>query len=94
MDEKKNAMECALCGYKASGEFVGDICPECGLTYWRCSSCGYTITAPSPPELCPECKENAISKISLAILRNAVVQAISIHGCNVDLQLLDSMRTP
>lgn len=57
MDKKKNATECALCGYTSSGNFVGDICPECGLTYWRCSNCGYTVTAPGPPETCSECKK-------------------------------------
>ncbi|WP_163339388.1 rubredoxin-like domain-containing protein [Desulfopila sp. IMCC35008] len=55
MDQKKNAMECVLCGYTASGKFVGDICPQCGLTYWRCSSCSFIITSPNPPEICPEC---------------------------------------
>jgi rubrerythrin len=56
-----NAMEdsstCALCGYSASGRFVGDICPKCGLTYWKCGKCGFTFTAPSLPESCPECGE-------------------------------------
>ena len=33
---------CALCGYMADGRFFGDICPECGLTYWKCSKCGFT----------------------------------------------------
>jgi rubrerythrin len=31
--EKEMSMECALCGYKASGKFEGDICPQCNLTY-------------------------------------------------------------
>lgn len=57
MEQKENAMKCALCGYTASGKFVGDICPACSLTYWKCSSCGYTITAAAPPEVCPECQK-------------------------------------
>ena len=36
---------CAHCGYTADGRFTGDICPQCGLTFWKCSRCGYTITA-------------------------------------------------
>jgi rubredoxin len=54
-DPKKWA--CAHCGYTSTGQFVGDICPQCGLTYWKCSHCGYTITAPQPPDTCPECGE-------------------------------------
>lgn len=57
MDQKEKEMQCALCGYSASGKFTGDICPDCNLTYWKCSNCGYTITAAGPPEECPECKE-------------------------------------
>ena len=37
------------------GKFVGDICPQCNMTYWKCSECGYTITATSFPETCPSC---------------------------------------
>ena len=50
-------MECALCGYTASGKFEGDICPQCNLTYWRCSNCKYTITAAKPPGECPSCHQ-------------------------------------
>jgi rubrerythrin len=46
---------CALCGYTADGRFEGDICPKCGLTFWKCLNCNYIITAPTPPEVCPEC---------------------------------------
>jgi len=53
--EKEMSMECALCGYAASGKFEGDICPQCNLTYWRCSTCKYTITAAKPPDECPSC---------------------------------------
>lgn len=54
-DEKKESV-CAHCGYTAKGRFVGDICPQCGLTYWKCGDCGYLLTAPAPPGECPECK--------------------------------------
>ena len=57
MEQKEREMQCALCGYTSAGKFVGDICPGCGLTYWKCHNCGYTITAPAPPEVCPECQE-------------------------------------
>ena len=57
MKQTEEKTVCALCGYTASGEFVGDICPGCGLTYWKCHNCGYTITAATPPEVCPECHE-------------------------------------
>jgi rubrerythrin len=57
MEQREREMECALCGYTASGKLVGDICPVCGLTYWKCGNCGYLITATSPPVVCPECKE-------------------------------------
>ena len=45
----------AHCGYTSQGEFVADICPQCGLTYWKCTTCGFTLTAAKPPEVCPEC---------------------------------------
>lgn len=57
--EKETTMECALCGYTASGKFVGDICPQCQMTYWRCSNCKYTITAVQPPAECPACHQAA-----------------------------------
>lgn len=57
MEKKEEEMQCSLCGYTASGRFVGDICPGCSLTFWKCQNCGYTITANTPPEVCPECKE-------------------------------------
>lgn len=54
--EKEPTMVCALCGYTAQGKFVGDICPQCNMTYWRCSECGYTFTAARPPgDECPSC---------------------------------------
>ena len=57
MATAKGKSECSLCGYTATGKFSGDLCPECGLTYWKCGKCNFTFTAPSPPEKCPECDE-------------------------------------
>jgi len=48
-------MECANCGHTSEERFAEDICPECGLTYWKCTKCGYTLTASTPPETCPSC---------------------------------------
>jgi rubrerythrin len=52
--EQKNWV-CDRCGYTSKGQFAGDICPQCGLTYWKCSQCGFLLTAGKPPEICPEC---------------------------------------
>ena len=57
MQGKTEEYACALCGYTASGKFVGDICPQCNQTYWKCGKCGFLITAVTPPDVCPECKE-------------------------------------
>jgi rubrerythrin len=57
MKNKQENYVCALCGYTADGKFKGDICPNCGLTYWKCAKCGFLITAPEPPDVCPECGE-------------------------------------
>jgi len=57
MDEKQDEWTCAHCGYTADGRFVGDICPQCSLTYWKCSNCGFLVTAGTPPVTCPECGE-------------------------------------
>jgi rubredoxin len=38
---------------------VGDICPRCGLTYWKCSNCSFILTAERPPDICPGCQEQA-----------------------------------
>jgi rubrerythrin len=57
VEAKEEKSRCALCGYTAAGRFVGDICPHCGLTYWKCGNCGFLITAAAPPDLCPECGE-------------------------------------
>jgi len=55
MEKKEEEKVCAHCGYTAEGKFVGDICPKCGLTFWKCSNCRFTITATAPPDVCPEC---------------------------------------
>jgi rubrerythrin len=55
-------MECGLCGYTASGKFLGFICPQSNLTYYRCSKCGYKISAAMPPDDCPSCNEMRIFK--------------------------------
>ena len=55
MKEKRNKSICTHCGYASSGEFVGDICPGCGLPFWKCAKCGVLFTASVPPEVCPEC---------------------------------------
>jgi rubrerythrin len=61
VDEMKTKEErgwmCAHCGYTSSGRFVGDICPNCGLTYWKCGQCGFTFTGATLPKACPECGE-------------------------------------
>ena len=57
MADNEEKMVCAHCGYSAEGTFEGDICPQCGLTYWKCGKCGFLITASVPPDVCPQCKE-------------------------------------
>ena len=57
MENKKEILKCAHCGHTAEGKFEGDICPKCGLTFWKCGLCGYLITASVPPDVCPQCKE-------------------------------------
>lgn len=59
MQKEQEKWICAHCGYTADGKFVGDICPQCGLTYWKCSKCGFLITAAVPPDVCPGCGENS-----------------------------------
>jgi len=53
---KSRRWVCTNCGYSASERFTGDICPCCGLTFWKCSVCGYTLNSDHPPTNgCPEC---------------------------------------
>lgn len=54
MDNSKN-VQCANCGHTSNERFDNDICPECGLTFWKCSNCGYLLTAAVPPEKCSSC---------------------------------------
>lgn len=57
MGQEPEKMQCALCGYTASGKFTGDICPQCHQTYWKCAECGFTFTAARAPDACPSCGE-------------------------------------
>ena len=57
VEEKHEKWICAHCGYTADGKFVGDICPQCDLTYWKCAKCGFLVTAGTTPATCPECGE-------------------------------------
>jgi rubredoxin len=57
MTNKEENKRCALCGYTAEGSFKGDICPQCGLTYWKCARCRFLFTASVPPDDCPQCGE-------------------------------------
>jgi rubrerythrin len=57
MAEQQEKWICAHCGYTGDGRFVGDICPQCNLTYWKCAKCGFLVTAATPPAVCPECGE-------------------------------------
>jgi len=55
LENKEAHFKCGHCGYTSDEKFTGDICPNCGLTYWKCSHCGFLITAVKPPDICPEC---------------------------------------
>jgi rubrerythrin len=55
MQTEQKQWTCVRCGFTSSDRFVGDICPECGLTYWKCSQCGFLVTTEKPPMVCPEC---------------------------------------
>ena len=57
MEKNQEQMVCAHCGHTAQGAFPGDICPQCGLTYFKCGNCGFLVTASVPPERCPQCNE-------------------------------------
>lgn len=57
MTDKQENFVCAQCGYTANGGFEGDICPQCGMTFWKCERCGFRVTAATPPEVCPGCKQ-------------------------------------
>ena len=55
METETKKWACAHCGYSSENKFVGDICPGCGLTFWKCGRCGFLVTAAVPPAACPEC---------------------------------------
>lgn len=57
MNNKKEKYVCDHCGYTSDGKFTGDICPKCGLTYWKCGKCEFLVTAAILPNVCPSCKE-------------------------------------
>ena len=57
MENGQENSACAFCGYTAVGRFVGDVCPQCGLIYWKCSHCGVSKTAEKTTDVCPECGE-------------------------------------
>ena len=57
MNSKNVKYECKNCGYSSNVKFSSDICPKCGLTYWKCGKCGFLIKATIPPNICPSCKE-------------------------------------
>jgi len=35
-----------------------ELCPNCGLTYWKCGNCGFLLTAANPPNTCPGCHQD------------------------------------
>ena len=57
MENDRKQMNCALCGFTSEGRFEGDICPQCGLTYWKCGKCGFLVTTAKPPDTCPQCNQ-------------------------------------
>lgn len=48
---------CANCGQTIPEGFTAQLCPSCGLTYWKCGNCGFLLTAATPPNTCPSCKQ-------------------------------------
>lgn len=54
---KKSDKKCANCGHPLPESFTTDLCPNCGLTYWKCGRCGYLLSAARPPDTCPACHE-------------------------------------
>ena len=57
MTNKEEEKTCALCGFTADGNFEGDICPQCSMTFWKCAKCAFIFTAAVPPDTCPQCSE-------------------------------------
>ncbi|GAB4343264.1 MAG: hypothetical protein Kow0089_18940 [Desulfobulbaceae bacterium] len=46
---------CQNCGQPVPEN--AELCPGCGLTYWKCGECGYLLTAATPPNTCPGCNK-------------------------------------
>ena len=55
MKNEHDVWMCTECGYMSEKRFFADICPRCGLTYWRCRVCSFTTVGAAAPETCPEC---------------------------------------
>ncbi len=55
MKNDQDMWMCTECGYTSAERFIGDICPNCGMTYWHCNTCGYTVVGAVSPVVCPEC---------------------------------------
>ena len=39
VNKESETYECAHCGHQSDEKFSDDICPHCGLTYWKCEQC-------------------------------------------------------
>jgi len=60
MGKKDEQWVCAHCGHTAEGKFTGDICPKCGLTYWKCGKCGFLVSAATHRKYARSVRRNAI----------------------------------
>jgi rubredoxin len=84
MENKLKQYVCALCGYTADSKFEGDICPNCGLTYWKCEKCGFLITAAKPPDVAQNVAKGVISWMLPATFRSVAARDMLIAGCKKD----------
>ena len=50
-------IDCKNCGHSLPEPFNAELCPSCGLTYWKCGNCRFLLTAATPPNTCPNCNE-------------------------------------
>jgi rubredoxin len=82
---------CAHCGYSSQGKFVGDICPNCGLTYWKCSGCGFLLTAEGPPDVCHIASILTSYEKAPQGYRNVCIRAYRINRHEMP-QLLDDLK--
>jgi SagB-type dehydrogenase family enzyme len=108
MEIKQKKWTCAHCGYTSANQFVGDICPECGLTYQMISICGtktnkiIVITAEYRRATVKYGKRGIKYALIEAghIGQNIFLQAQSlgleagIVGAFNDAELIDAMRIP